>query len=36
MRVMTSTVRGNLTIRPPALRHIHVKILRGKIIYCEA
>jgi len=25
MRVMTSTVGGNLTIRPPALRHIHVK-----------
>jgi len=26
MRVMTSTVGGNLTNRPPALRHIHVKI----------
>jgi len=25
MRVMTSTVGGNLTNRPPALRHIHVK-----------
>jgi len=24
MRVMTSTVGGNLTNRPPALRHIHV------------
>ena len=23
--VMTSTVGGNLTNRPPALRHIHVK-----------
>jgi hypothetical protein len=27
MRVMTSTVGGNLTNRPPALRHIHVKIV---------
>jgi len=26
MRVMTSTVGGDLTNRPPALRHIHVKI----------
>ena len=26
MRVMTSTVGGNLTNRPPALRHIHVNI----------
>ena len=26
MRVMTSTVGVNLTNRPPALRHIHVKI----------
>ena len=26
MRVMTSTVGGNLTNRPPALRHIHVQI----------
>ena len=25
MRVMTPTVGGNLTNRPPALRHIHVK-----------
>ena len=25
MRVMMSTVGGNLTNRPPALRHIHVK-----------
>jgi len=25
MRVMTSTVGGNLTSRPPTLRHIHVK-----------
>ena len=25
MRVMTSTVGGNLANRPPALRHIHVK-----------
>ena len=25
MRVMTSTVGGNLTKRPPALRHIHVR-----------
>ena len=25
MRVMTSTVGGNLTNRPPAPRHIHVK-----------
>jgi len=25
MCVMTSTVGGNLTNRPPALRHIHVK-----------
>jgi len=24
MRVMTSTVGGNLITRPPALRHIHV------------
>jgi len=24
MRVMTSTAGGNLTNRPPALRHIHV------------
>jgi len=24
MRVMMSTVGGNLTNRPPALRHIHV------------
>jgi len=24
MRVMTSTVGGNLTNRPPALRHLHV------------
>ena len=24
MRVMTSTVGGNLTNRPPAVRHIHV------------
>ena len=30
MRVMTSTVGGNLTNRPPALRHIHVnKIIFG-------
>ena len=27
MRVMTSTVGGNLTNRPPAIRHIHVKSL---------
>jgi len=27
MRVMTSTVGGNLTNRPPALRHIHVKMI---------
>jgi len=26
MRVMTSTVGGNLTNRPPALRHIHVNM----------
>jgi len=25
MRVITSTVGGNLTNRPPALRHIHVQ-----------
>jgi len=25
MRVMTSTVGGNLPNRPPAVRHIHVK-----------
>jgi len=25
MRVMTSAVGGNLTNRPPALRHIHIK-----------
>jgi len=25
MRVMKSTVGGNLTNRPPALRHTHVK-----------
>jgi len=31
MRVMTSTVGGNLTNRPPALRHIHVNIVeRGR------
>jgi len=29
MRVMTSTVGGNLTNRPPALRHIHVKSVAG-------
>jgi len=28
MRVMTSTVGGNLTNRPPALRHIHVNTER--------
>jgi len=28
MRVMTSTVGGNLTNRPPALRHIHVNMER--------
>jgi len=27
MRVMTSTVGGNLTNRPPALRHIHVNYM---------
>jgi len=31
MRVMTSTVGGNLTNRPPALRHTHVKTVeRGR------
>ena len=29
MRVMTSTVGGNLTNRPTALRHIHVKLGLG-------
>jgi len=27
MRLMMSTVGGNLTNRPPALRHIHVKMI---------
>ena len=31
MSVMTSTVGGNLTNRPPALRHMHVKIIK----FCE-
>jgi len=29
MLVMTSTVGGNLTNGPPALRHIHVNIQNG-------
>ena len=32
MRVMTSTVGGNLTNRPPALRHLHVKKINGKSV----
>ena len=31
MRVMTSTVGGNLTNGPPALRHIHVKTSQSKL-----
>jgi len=35
MRVMTSAVGGNLTNRPPALRHKHVKRIVCQVGYLQ-